>query len=78
MSALVREPRHAHHVEAIAGNHDLPEPLAAVFGDVADVNLDVWRVVAIDSTIPGEIHGSVDADDVARRLGPDGAARPSS
>lgn len=53
---------------AIPGNHDDAGTVHDVFGgsDIAEVG--AWRVVGVDSVIPGEIHGAVDVDELARRL----------
>jgi len=55
-------------VLAIPGNHDGPELQRAVFGARASADVGRWRVVAIDSSIPGEIHGSVDVAAAERLL----------
>jgi 3',5'-cyclic-AMP phosphodiesterase len=53
---------------AIGGNHDDPDNVRAVFGDVDTVDLGTWRVLGVESMIPGQIHGSVDVDSLTRRL----------
>jgi Icc protein len=53
---------------AIAGNHDEPRNVRAVFGPTDTVDLGAWRVLGVDSVIPGQDHGSVDVDGLTRRL----------
>lgn len=48
-------------VLALPGNHDLAEPLAARFGPMAPVELAGWRIVPVDTTVPRETAGAVDA-----------------
>jgi Icc protein len=55
-------------VLAVAGNHDIIDNVHAVFGDADTAEVGAWRVVAVESLIPGEVHGSVDVDDLVRRL----------
>jgi Icc protein len=47
-------------VLALPGNHDDPAVVAATWGgdDVAEV--DGWRILVADTTIPGQIHGALD------------------
>lgn len=47
-------------VLAVAGNHDLPDALAAVFGAAGPVTLGAWRVVPLTTWLSGEIHGALD------------------
>lgn len=47
-------------VLATAGNHDRPDAVSAVFGSHHVAELDGWRVVAFDTSVPGEIHGAID------------------
>lgn len=55
-------------VLALAGNHDRPEVVAATWGgrDLAEV--EGWRIVAVDTTIPSECRGSVDVPLLLARL----------
>jgi Icc protein len=53
---------------AVAGNHDILDNVHAVFGTADTAEVGAWRVVAVESLIPGEVHGSVDVDDLVRRL----------
>jgi Icc protein len=53
---------------AIGGNHDLVPNVLAVFGPDDTAEVGAWRVVGVDSVIPGEIHGAVDVDELTRRL----------
>lgn len=55
-------------VLALAGNHDILDNVRAVFGDADSAEIGAWQVVAIESLIAGEVHGSVDVDDLIRRL----------
>lgn len=55
-------------VLALPGNHDDPAAVAQVFGPTTHVDVGSWRVLGVDSSVPGEVHGAVDADDVAARL----------
>lgn len=47
-------------VVAVPGNHDDPAVVRAVFGAPGPVEIGGWRVLCLDTTIPGEIRGSVD------------------
>ena len=58
-------------VLAVAGNHDLPQPLRARFGGESERVVDVWRVLMIETFVAGQTHGEVDVDAVLRRLGHD-------
>jgi Icc protein len=53
---------------AIGGNHDDVPNVRAVFGPDETTEVGAWRVVGVDSVIPGEIHGAVDVDELSRRL----------
>ncbi len=55
-------------VLAIAGNHDSIDHVHAVFAAPGEAEVGAWRVVAVESLIPGEIHGAVDVEDLTRRL----------
>ncbi len=55
-------------VLAVAGNHDSLDTVHALFGAPGEAEVGAWRVVAVESLIPGEIHGAIDVDDLARRL----------
>ena len=55
-------------VLAVGGNHDILDNVHAVFGAADTAEVGAWRVVAIKSLIPGEVHGAVDVDDLTRRL----------
>lgn len=52
----------------IPGNHDDPDRLRAVFGTIAPIEIDGWRLVGVDTSRPGDIHGTVDAAAVATLL----------
>jgi 3',5'-cyclic-AMP phosphodiesterase len=47
-------------VLAIPGNHDKPAVVAAVWTGPRAVRLDGWMIAGLDTTIPGEVHGSID------------------
>lgn len=53
---------------AVAGNHDHPYVVGAVFGPPTEAKVGGWRIVTVDSSIPGQVHGAVDAAAVATRL----------
>ena len=55
-------------VLAAPGNHDLPDAHAAVWGEEACLELPGWRLVSVDTTIPGELHGRVDVGRLCARL----------
>lgn len=55
-------------VLAVPGNHDDPAAHRAVFGEPGVAELGDWRVVGVDTSVPGEIHGSVDVRALERRL----------
>jgi 3',5'-cyclic-AMP phosphodiesterase len=53
---------------AIGGNHDDVDNVRTVFGAADTVEVGTWRVVGVDSVIPGEIHGAVDVEELTGRL----------
>jgi Icc protein len=53
---------------AVPGNHDHPGHVQDTFGK-ADRTLGEWRFVGVDTSRAGQIHGTVDVEHVARRLG---------
>jgi Icc protein len=55
-------------VLALPGNHDRPEVVADVWGGDDTAEAGGWRVLAVDTTIPGAVHGAVDVDAVLGRL----------
>ena len=55
-------------VLAVPGNHDDAEAQRECFGDWRPVELADWRVAGLDSSIPGEVHGSIDPRAVAALL----------
>jgi Icc protein len=55
-------------VLAVAGNHDILGNVRSVFGDADWAEVGAWQVVAVESLIAGEVHGSIDVDDLLRRL----------
>lgn len=61
------EPR-AVPVLAVGGNHDEVGNVRAVFGTADMVEVGSWRVLAVESAIPGCIHGAVDVDELTCRL----------
>jgi 3',5'-cyclic-AMP phosphodiesterase len=55
-------------VLAVAGNHDIVDNVHTVFGTAGMAEVGRWRVVAAETVIAGENHGSVDVDDLMNRL----------
>ena len=53
---------------AMAGNHDDPATVRAVFGDESERDVDGWRVMAVETHVRRRIHGAVDVGAVVRRL----------
>lgn len=53
---------------ALAGNHDRADAVAAAFGAHDLAELDGWRVVAVDTVVPGETFGRVDVPAALDRL----------
>ena len=53
---------------AVAGNHDDGAHVPAVFGSTDTVDLGSWRVLAVESVIPGKDHGAVDIAALMERL----------
>ncbi len=47
-------------VLALAGNHDRPEGVADAFGAATTAEVGGWRIVALDSSRPPQVHGTVD------------------
>ena len=58
-------------VLATPGNHDLAEGVRHQFGTETQASVGAWRVITIDTAIPGELHGQVDPDLLITQLGPD-------
>jgi len=63
-------------VLAVCGNHDLPSAVRAAFGAASSAEVGSWRVVGLESSVPSEIHGWIDAE-VAMALLDTFDARPS-
>jgi Icc protein len=55
-------------VLAVAGNHDTGDNVRAVFGASDAIEIGAWRVLAVETSLPGEVHGAVDVDGLVRRL----------
>ena len=55
-------------VLALSGNHDDIAKVHEVFGSTDTIEVGAWRVLAVESLVPGEIHGAVDVDELAGRL----------
>jgi Icc protein len=55
-------------VLALPGNHDDPAAVAATWGDDTIAEVEGWRILTADTTIPGQIHGAVDVPAVLARL----------
>ena len=53
---------------AVGGNHDDVANVCTVFGAADTAKVGAWRIVGVDSVIPGEIHGAVDVDELTDRL----------
>jgi Icc protein len=53
---------------ATPGNHDLADSVAEVFGTADTAELGSWRIVLVDTTIPGQHDGAVDVEAVCSRL----------
>jgi 3',5'-cyclic-AMP phosphodiesterase len=53
---------------AVAGNHDDSADVRAVFGTNDAIEVGTWRVLGVQSVIPGQDHGSVDVDALMDRL----------
>lgn len=53
---------------AVPGNHDDRDAHREVYGETVPLELGGWRVIGLDSSIPGEIHGALDATRVAQQL----------
>ena len=53
---------------AVAGNHDDLGSVRRVFGTVDTVEVGRWRVMGVESLIPGQDHGSVDVEQLTARL----------
>lgn len=47
-------------VLALAGNHDTPEGVAAIFGGATTAEVGAWRIVGLDSSRPQQVHGTVE------------------
>ena len=53
---------------AVAGNHDDLDNVRSMFGTVDTIEVGRWRVMGVESIIPGQDHGSVDVEKVIERL----------
>jgi Icc protein len=53
---------------ATPGNHDLPESIVDVFGPLDTAEVGNWRVMLVDTTIPGHDDGEIDVDAFSSRL----------
>ena len=58
-------------VLATPGNHDRPDIVRSTFGAADGLSLGAWRLVCVDTVVPGQDAGSVDPRSVADRLGSD-------
>lgn len=63
-------------VLAVCGNHDLPSAVRAAFGDAHSAEVDGWRIVGLESSVPSEVHGWIDAE-VAMEMLDSYDARPT-
>jgi 3',5'-cyclic-AMP phosphodiesterase len=55
-------------VLAIRGNHDADVAVQESFGSESEVELEGWRILGVDSVIPGEVEGAVSAAELFTRL----------
>lgn len=53
---------------AVPGNHDVPSRVADAFGGATSTEAGAWRVVGLDTSLPGEIHGRVNVRDMNEQL----------
>ncbi len=53
---------------ATPGNHDLPGTVSEVFGTDDTAEIGRWRIVTVDTTIPGHDDGQVDVEAFCSRL----------
>jgi Icc protein len=53
---------------ATPGNHDLSGTVIEIFGTADTMELGAWRIVVVDTTIPGGDDGQVDVDTFCSRL----------
>jgi 3',5'-cyclic-AMP phosphodiesterase len=67
VKAIVEEELQA-PIIAIPGNHDSVAGDRPAFGPDPPVELGAWRVIGLDSSVPGEIHGALDVSAVERLL----------
>ncbi|MEP7202564.1 MAG: metallophosphoesterase [Ilumatobacteraceae bacterium] len=58
----------APHTMAVAGNHDAVKNVHATFGILDSIEVGAWRVLGVETSIPGEDHGCVDVDQLVGRL----------
>lgn len=58
-------------VIAVPGNHDTANTVKDMFDEPRDRNIANWRLVALDTTIFGQIHGQIDTEKVLITLVPD-------
>jgi Icc protein len=55
-------------VFAVPGNHDIDTAVSEVFGAGVEIEVDGWRIVGVNSVIPGAVEGAIDPDQVLARL----------
>jgi Icc protein len=53
---------------ATPGNHDLAASVAEVFGPIGSAEVGNWRIVTVDTAIPGRDDGFVDVEVLRSRL----------
>jgi Icc protein len=53
---------------ATPGNHDLPASISEVFGPIGGAEVGNWRVIMVDTAIPGRDDGAVDVEALRTRL----------
>ena len=53
---------------AVAGNHDDVDNVRTVFGNLDTVEVGRWRVMGVETIVPGQDHGSIDVEQLCARL----------
>ncbi len=61
-------------VMATPGNHDLPDVLHSILPTSTECIVGGWRILTVDSSIPGQEHGRINVPELIERLDT-GAAR---
>jgi 3',5'-cyclic-AMP phosphodiesterase len=58
----------ADRVVAVPGNHDLQGANESVWGGESCIEIGQWRLIGVDTTLPGEPHGDIDVERLCARL----------